>query len=121
MTDSKFVEDDDRPGTVAAKASSIRLGLVCDFWEEQWLSMDLYSAMLAREFARHSTEVHAVQLRPRFRQRFSSLPGCKVNSFFWNADRLVNRFHDYQIWLRKQIHKFDVFDLIDHSYAHLIT
>jgi glycosyltransferase involved in cell wall biosynthesis len=83
--------------------------------------MDLYAAMLAAEYAKnHSAEVHAVQLRPYFNRRFTRLPCCRGNSFLWNADRLINRFHDYQVWLEKQIDRFDIFDLIDHSYAQLV-
>jgi glycosyltransferase involved in cell wall biosynthesis len=36
-----------------------------------------------------------------------------------NGDRLMNRFYDYPRWLRKQRASFDVFHIVDHSYAHL--
>ena len=35
------------------------------------------------------------------------------------ADRLVNRFWDYPRWLRQQTGDFDLFHIVDHSYAHL--
>ena len=36
------------------------------------------------------------------------------------ADRVVNRFWDYPRWLARQRDAFDVFHIVDHSYAHLV-
>ena len=38
----------------------------------------------------------------------------------WLGDRLTGRLWDYPRWLRPKSHDFDVFHIVDHSYAHLI-
>jgi len=60
------------------------------------------------------------QFRPEMRRRFSRLPIAGQGSFAWNCDRALNRFLDYPSWLRKGAKGFDLFHIIDHSYAHLV-
>jgi glycosyltransferase involved in cell wall biosynthesis len=106
-----------RRGTPPAQ---LRVGLVCDFLEEQWPSMDLMGDMLAHYLqAGDGGDIQAVQLRPALRSRFSRLPILGQRSFSRNTDRLINRFVDYPNWLRKH-GAYDVFHLVDHSYSHLI-
>jgi glycosyltransferase involved in cell wall biosynthesis len=98
-----------------------RLALICDFLEECWPSMDLFGDMLFRCFtAEHASAIAVEQLRPALHARFSKIPGFGRTGFFWNADRLLNRFHDYPVWLKKRSAGFDLFHLLDHSYSQLI-
>jgi glycosyltransferase involved in cell wall biosynthesis len=99
----------------------LKAALVCDFLEEGWHSMDLFGDMLFESFtAEHAAAIEVEQLRPALHHRFSKLPGLGCGSLFWNADRLLNRFHDYPVWLKKRAARFDLFHIVDHSYAQLI-
>jgi len=98
-----------------------RLALICDFLEERWPSMDLFGDMLYRCFeAEHAAAIEVEQLRPSLHYRFSKIPGLGRAGFLWNADRLLNRFHDYPAWLKKRAASFDLFHLVDHSYSQLL-
>jgi glycosyltransferase involved in cell wall biosynthesis len=113
----------DRPETSRfdTAGNGLRLGLVCDFLEEHWPSMDLVGDMLARHLQEgHFQGLQAEQLRPRLRARFSRLPLIGCRGIFRNADRLINRFADYPNWLRGRAEAFDVFHLVDHSYSQLL-
>ncbi len=99
----------------------LRLALVCDYAEEGWRSMDLFGNMLTTQFREHHAgEIAPEQLRPRWRARLSRIPLAGAAGLSRNADRLLNRFHDYPRWLRKQAAGFDLFHLIDHSYSQLV-
>ncbi len=96
------------------------MALICDLREERWPSMDLFGDMIFRYFTTgHSREFAMEQLLPALRPRFSRLPNAGHPGVFRNADRLMNRFYDYPRWLRKQIAAFDLFHIVDHSYAQL--
>jgi glycosyltransferase involved in cell wall biosynthesis len=83
--------------------------------------MDLMGDMLYRSFSvEHAAAIEVQQLRPVLRGRLSKIPGLGRSGFSWNADRLLNRFHDYPVWLKKRAAGFDVFHLVDHSYSQLI-
>jgi glycosyltransferase involved in cell wall biosynthesis len=111
-----------RLGPVQADARRLpRLALICDFLEERWPSMDLMGEMLYRSFrAEHPAAIEVEQLRPVLRCRLSKIPGLGRSGFSWNADRLLNRFHDYPVWLRERAAGFDVFHIVDHSYSQLV-
>ena len=97
----------------------MRVAVICDFLEEHWTSMDLVGEMVRRSLAEHcGQDVAVTQLRPRLRRRFSRLP--LMGDRFCNADRFVNRFVDYSSWVQRHVNDFDLFHIIDHSYAHLI-
>lgn len=99
----------------------LRVALLCDFLEEGWFSMDLFGDMLSASYQReHATEIAAEQVRPAFRRRLSRLPIRNGAGLLWNADRLINRFYEYPSWLKKQLGRFDLFHLMDHSYGQLI-
>ncbi len=101
--------------------SRLKLALICDFLEEGWPSMDLFGDMLFEAFTQeHASAIDAEQLRPAMRSRFSKAPGLSRLGFSWNADRLMNRFHDYPAWLGRRAARFDLFHLVDHSYAQLL-
>jgi glycosyltransferase involved in cell wall biosynthesis len=98
-----------------------RLALICDFLEERWPSMDLFGDMLFQSFTtEHASAVEVELLRPALHYRFSKVSSLGRGGFFWNADRLLNRFHDYPVWLQKRAAGFDLFHLVDHSYSQLI-
>jgi glycosyltransferase involved in cell wall biosynthesis len=78
--------------------------------------MDIVADMLfQRLVADYPAEIAATQLRPPMLRVFARL-GTRG---FRNADRLLNRFYYYPHWLRKRRAEFDLFHIIDHSYAHL--
>jgi glycosyltransferase involved in cell wall biosynthesis len=103
----------------AAHVVPIRVGVICDFLEEQWPSMDLVGDMLCRHLADNSDGVAATQLRPRLRRRLARFPFIH-KKLACNVDRLINRFVDYPTWLRGEGGDHDLFHLVDHSYAHLL-
>lgn len=97
-----------------------RVAIVCDLANEGWRAMDLVAEMLTQHL--HSEQAHrltAIPLKPRFAQRIGALRPIGNSSFAVSTDRLLNRFHDYPQWLRCERNQFDVFHIIDHSYAHL--
>jgi glycosyltransferase involved in cell wall biosynthesis len=111
----------DPPG--AEPPAPLRLGLVCDYAEEGWPSMDLFGAMIAdRLAAEHAGVVAATTIRPAFRPRAMRLPIVGRRGAARNADRLLNRFWDYPRILGRLARRggFDLFHLVDHSYAQLV-
>jgi glycosyltransferase involved in cell wall biosynthesis len=103
----------------------LRVAVVADFCEEGWPSMDLVAnALFARLRLEQIDKVDAVLMRPRFKRRF--MRGARatkrdgLSKARFNADRLLNRFMDYPRVLKRARHDFDVFHIIDHSYAHLV-
>jgi glycosyltransferase involved in cell wall biosynthesis len=98
----------------------IRVAVICDFLEENWPSMDLNGDMLCHFLDRnHAREIAVTQVRPAFQRRLMRIPLIR-KPFAWNADRLVNRFVDYPRQARRQRDQFDVFHVVDHSYAQLV-
>jgi glycosyltransferase involved in cell wall biosynthesis len=99
----------------------IRVGVICDFREEGWHSMDLIGDMLLDTLPVVSpTAIAATRLQPSMRQRFSRLPVLGRHKRARLADRITGRFYDYPRWLKSRVNDFDVFHIVDHSYAHLI-
>jgi glycosyltransferase involved in cell wall biosynthesis len=98
----------------------LRLGLVCDFADEGWPSMDLVGEMLRDHLQRdHHGAFRTDQFRPVFRRRATALGALKSSQVAWNGDRLWNRAVEYPLWLRKRMRDYDLFHIVDHSYAHL--
>ena len=98
----------------------IRVGVVCDFREEGWHSMDLVADMLLDTLPLVSGDtIIASRLQPAMRQRFSRVPFVGVHKRALLADRIAGRFIDYPRWLGSCAGDFDVFHIVDHSYAHL--
>ncbi len=108
-------------GSVPAqdRAKPARLAILCDIAEENWPSMDLVGDMLFQHLQRDYADLFvAARLAPPLRRRLSRVaPGSRQ---FFNADRLLNRFWDYQRWLQNRKHEFDLFHVIDHSYSQLL-
>lgn len=107
----------------AAGTRAARVGLICDFLEEGWPSMDLIGDMLYAKFSGGQADatLEVEQLRPAMRRRFSGIPVLGASGVFNNADRLLNRFHDYPDWLKRRVSAFDLFHIVDHSYSQLIA
>ncbi len=98
-----------------------RIGLVCDFVEEGWHSMDLVADMVLDRLQReHASSLQAVRICPPLRRHFGRLPVIGAGPVSFNADRLLNRFVDYARFLKPQVADFDLFHLIDHSYSQLV-
>ncbi len=98
-----------------------RLALIFDLLEEHWPSMDLVGDMLLENLQEnHTSVIRPIRLRPRMVRRFSCLRPLAKRRAAFNADRLLNRFWDYPRWLRRRIAGFDLFHLVDHSYAQLV-
>ncbi len=78
--------------------------------------MDLVAEMLGRWIPEAAGgDVRSEVLRPPFHRRLSrngNAPSVR--------DRIINRYWDYPRWLRRQVARFDVFHVADHSYAHLV-
>jgi glycosyltransferase involved in cell wall biosynthesis len=98
---------------------TLRVGLVADLLEEGWPSMDLVADMLVAHLGEEGHAVETVLLRPAFRTRIGRLAG--VNGRPLTIDRIINRFYDYPRWLTAKTVHADVFHLVDHSYAHLVS
>jgi glycosyltransferase involved in cell wall biosynthesis len=97
-----------------------RVALISDLREEQWHSMDLVSELLLSGL--RDPELRAVdvtELCPRLVRRATRLPWAGRVRRVATVDRLVNRFWDYPRWLRSQTADYDLFHIVDHSYAHL--
>lgn len=90
--------------------SPLRVAVVADLAEERWPSMDLVADMLTTHLAKTSTDTGIVAslLRPTLKPRGEGL------------GRFVNRFWDYARWLRTHADNYDLFHVVDHSYAHLV-
>ena len=99
-----------------------RVALVSDLREERWHSMDLIAEMLLLNLrAPEARLVEAVQVRPAMVRRATRLPLLGATRTAETTDRIINRVWDYPRWLRPQGGDFDLFHIIDHSYAHLVT
>jgi glycosyltransferase involved in cell wall biosynthesis len=62
----------------------------------------------------------ATGLCPPMVRRFSRLPLIGTGSRARLGDRLTGRLWDYPRWLASRVTDFDVFHIVDHSYAHLV-
>lgn len=101
----------------AAQALQPRVALIADYCEEGWVSMDLVADMTFAEL-RASGALQGVQLvRPPMRRRFSEA-GARAGWPF-TADRVLARHWDYPRTLRRLRGDFDLYHVVDHSYAHL--
>jgi glycosyltransferase involved in cell wall biosynthesis len=98
-----------------------RIGLICDFVEENWPSMDLVADMVFDRLEREqASSLQVTRICPPLRPRFARLPVIGSAPAFHNADRLLNRFVDYRRSLKQRVQEFDLFHLVDHSYSQLI-
>jgi glycosyltransferase involved in cell wall biosynthesis len=81
--------------------------------------MDLTAELLFEAFGNtRSPIVEAELIRPPFRRWFTAL-GWKA-SHLWNADRGLNRYWYYPASLARMTDRYDIYHVVDHSYAHLV-
>ncbi len=109
--------------TAAEAREPIRLAVVCDYLEENWPSMELVGEMVLSHLGeRHADEVAVTRVCPPFRHRAARLPGIGRRGPARNVDRLINRFWDYPRTIADlaRAGRFDLFHLVDHSYAQLV-
>lgn len=83
--------------------------------------MDLIADMLLEMLPSVSGgDIDATRLRPPMIRRWTRLPIVGGGSRARLGDRLTGRLWDYPRWLRPRRGDFDVFHIVDHSYAHLV-
>lgn len=96
-----------------------RVAVVCDLREENWHSMNLVAdALIEGLEAGHAGQFSAARVCPPLRRRFSREGESAGRRF--NADRLVNRLLDYPRHVARRRPEFDLFHVVDHSYAQLV-
>src|ERR1700681_4503282 len=99
----------------------IRLGVVCDLREEGWHSMDLIADMLMQMLPLVAADqVAPTRLCPPMPRRWTRLPWVGGAARASLGDRLTGRLWDYPRWLAPRAGDFDLFHIVDHSYAHLV-
>jgi glycosyltransferase involved in cell wall biosynthesis len=97
----------------------MKLGIVCDYLEEGWISMDICAQMLVDRSAQLTdSDIQPVQIRPPFQWRLKTWEQHLPKYF--NSNRFINRFVDYPRYLKPRSNDCDLFHIADHSYAHLI-
>lgn len=96
----------------------LRIGIISDFLEEGWASMDLIADMLVENLqASGLTDLEAVLIRPPFIRRLSRAVSGRIG---FNADLALNRFIEYPRYVRRIRNRYDIFHIVDHSYGHLV-
>jgi glycosyltransferase involved in cell wall biosynthesis len=63
--------------------------------------------------------VDPTELRPAMVRRFTRFP-FGPRALAETADRITNRVWDYPRWLESRRDEFDIFHIVDHSYANLV-
>jgi glycosyltransferase involved in cell wall biosynthesis len=97
---------------------ALRLALCADFPEEQWPSMDRVANELVANLRRHhSGEIDLTPVCPPFTRRATRI--VRSGAAF-TVDRALNRWWDYPRVVESIASDYDVFHIIDHSYAQLV-
>jgi glycosyltransferase involved in cell wall biosynthesis len=97
----------------------LRVAVIADYLEEGWPSMDLVADMLFDRLQReHSAIIAPTLVRPAMRRRVSRLRGS--NRWLPGVDRITNRLWDYPRAIAGFDARFDLFHIVDHSYAQLV-
>lgn len=100
--------------------SVLRVAIVADYLEEGWPSMDLVADMLVAHLAQsHAGAVEPVLVRPPMPRRLSRLP-LPAATRSGILDRVIARHWDYARALKQLPGRFDLYHVVDHSYAHLV-
>jgi glycosyltransferase involved in cell wall biosynthesis len=96
----------------------LRVAVCADFREEGWPSMDRVADKLLAQLSRdHADTIDAAAICPPFTRRASRLSAGRVAT---NIDRAWNRLLDYPRHVGTLRDQYDVFHIIDHSYAQLV-
>ena len=100
----------------------LKVAIIADLLEEKWPSMDLVADMLVEHLRReHASADRAGSdqaAAPRSIGSCARQPGTRRAAF--TVDRFTNRLWDYPAVTRGIAGSFDVFHIVDHSYAHLV-
>jgi len=98
----------------------LRVAVIADYAEEGWPSMDLVADMLMSHLAaEHSRTVDATLVRPVMPRRLTRVAPAASGAPA-GLDRVAARLYDYPRVLAALPASFDVYHLVDHSYAHLV-
>jgi glycosyltransferase involved in cell wall biosynthesis len=99
-----------------------RIAVVSDLAEERWHSMDLVAEILMLGLRSPEARViEAEQVRPAMVKRITRIPAVGRTQTAQTMDRIINRVWDYGRWLQPRTADFDLFHIVDHSYAHLVS
>jgi len=96
----------------------VRVALLADYLEEGWPSMDLVAEMLLDRLSReHAATIEATLIRPSLPRRLSRVSSQKLA---FGVDRVAGRLWDYPRFASALRERFDLFHVVDHSYAQLV-
>jgi glycosyltransferase involved in cell wall biosynthesis len=99
----------------------LRVAVIADYAEEGWPSMDLVAEMLMAHLAReHADTIQAQLVRPPMRRRLTRVRAIADKGRVSGLDRVAARLWDYPRTLAPLASSFDVYHIVDHSYAHLV-
>ncbi len=99
----------------------LSVALCDDFAEERWPSMDRVASMLESQLAaRYTRSVSARRVRPPFVRAATRIPVIGGADAAAKADRFLNRIWRYSRHAASLRDRFDLFHVVDHSYAHLV-
>ena len=99
----------------------LRIAVIADYLEEGWPSMDLVADMLFDRLQReHGASIVPTLVRPAMRRRAGRLPGSVNHPLLPGFDRIANRLWDYPRTVAGLRARFDLFHIVDHSYAQLV-
>jgi glycosyltransferase involved in cell wall biosynthesis len=99
----------------------LRVAIIADYLEEGWPSMDLVADMLFDRLQReHVATIAPSLIRPTMRRRAARLPGAGRTTWVRGVDRVANRLWDYPRLVAGLAARFDLFHIVDHSYAQLV-
>jgi glycosyltransferase involved in cell wall biosynthesis len=96
------------------------VGIVADYLEERWPSMDLVAELTALAIERYADgDFAATILRPRLPRVLHGRFG-RAKADAPSVDRYLGRYVAYPRWLRQRAPSFRLLHVIDQSYAHLV-
>ncbi|MEN3340500.1 MAG: hypothetical protein V7647_4176 [Acidobacteriota bacterium] len=99
----------------------LKVAVIADLLEEKWPSMDLVADMLVEHLrTEHAGRIEPVLIRPPLRARLLRVPVVRETDASFTVDRFTNRLWDYPAVTRGISRSFDLFHIVDHSYAHLV-
>jgi glycosyltransferase involved in cell wall biosynthesis len=99
-------------------SAALRVALCADFPEEQWPSMDRVANELVAHLRRsHRDAIELTPVCPPFARRATRV--MRSGAAFM-VDRTLNRWWDYPRHAERIASAYDVFHVVDHSYAQLV-
>lgn len=98
--------------------SRLRVAILADYLEEGWPSMDLVAEMLMDRLTReHASTIDVTLIRPALQRRLSRV---STRRLAFGVDRMAARLWDYPRFAGALSAGFDLFHVVDHSYAQLV-